>query len=573
MREKGNAIIEATLMIFDEKTGPVLSGSKMALIFLLLHLWATIGTTSATTPPCDASSFTPPTVPGATILSISAEPKHNISMPIVPGLLQPLSNLSFCDVKIHLTHPGAHDNVLVQTWLPAASAYNSRFQATGGGGWATGLLDLALGPAVASGYATSSTDGGHALDFFSADWVLNDDKSINWELLQNFGTRSLADQIYVGKSVAEQYYGEAPRYSYWNGCSQGGRQGFAVAQRYPGLLDGVLAAAPALRFPALTMAFLWPGVVMREVGTVVSNCELEWFAKKAVEECDALDGANDGVIGDPGACTFDPRTLVGEKLECAGVEIEVTEAIAEVVRRVHEGPTTPFGARLFPSLSYGTSFSTFVNATTNPDGTRTLSDPGLDVFARTVLLRGSDKYNVSNLTPTEYFALWVQTNEEFGWIMDADNPDLSAFRDAGAKLLSWHGTNDDIIPHPTTVRYRQRVERELGGAAAVDEFFRLFLAPGVKHCAFGVGAVPKDPLEILRDWVEKGEVPDTLPAETRNGDDELVTRSLCRYPRTQKYLGTGDVKKASSWGCEVGNEEEVTLHMGTGFDRLNEQTL
>lgn len=542
------------------------SNNNMALPFLLLQLWATAGTATAethATPSCDASVFANPSVPGAEIISITAEERHDFGLPVMPGLLEPVSGLNFCDVKVYLTHPGANDKVLVEIWLPLSrSDWNERFQATGGGGWSTGLLDLALGPAVASGYAASSTDGGHPIDYFSADWVLSEDKSINWDLLQNFGTRSLADQIYVGKSITEQFYGQRPQYSYWNGCSQGGRQGYAVAQRYPTLLDGVLAGAPALRFPSLTMSFLWPNLVMKETGTIVSNCELDWFAAKALEECDILDGAKDGVIGDPNVCTFDPRSLIGQKLECSGAEIEVTDSVAEVVRKVHEGPATPFGANLFASLTYGTSFSTFVNASAHPDGTRTLNDPGLDVFARTILLRGSEKFNISNLTPTEYFALWVQTNEQYGGIMDSDNPDLSAFRNSGGKLLSWHGTNDDIIPHGTTIKYRQRVEREMGGAKSVDDFYRLFLAPGVKHCAFGTGAVPKDPLEILREWVEKGTAPDVLPAETRNENEELVTRDLCRFPRTQKYLGTGNANEASSWSCKDGDTKRESLDDG-----------
>lgn len=533
----------------------------MALtLLLLLQIWATTGaatTDNPTTLPCDAASFTNPIVPGADIISITAEEKRDFDIAAVPGLLVGVSGLNFCSVQIYLTHPGSNDKVLVTTWLPLTSdSWNDRFQATGGGGWATGMFDLALGPAIASGYAASSTDGGHPTDYFSADWTLNYDKTVNWDLLRNFGTRSLADQIYVGKSLTEQYYGKKPVYSYWNGCSQGGRQGFSVAQRYPNLLDGVLAAAPALRFPSLAMSFLWPNLVMRESGTVVSNCEFNWFAAKALEECDILDGAKDGVIGDPVTCTFDPRKLVGKKLECSGVDIEVTEAMAEVVRKVHEGPTTPFGANVFSSLTYGTSLATFVNATTNPDGSRTLNDPGLDVFARTILLKKSDSFNISQLTSTEFWALWAQTNENYGGIMDADNADMSAFRDAGRKLLSWHGTNDEIIPSGTTVKYRQRMERELGGAQAVDEFFRFFLAPGVKHCAFGNGAVPKDPLESLRDWVERGKAPDTLEAETRNEKDEIVTRDLCRYPRTPKYLGVGDVNKASSWTCEGGDKTE-----------------
>jgi hypothetical protein len=179
-----------------------------------------------------------------------------------------------------------------------------------------------------------------------------------------------------------------------------------------------------------------------------------------------------------------------------------------------------------------------------------LNNPALlDVFPRVLLLK-DPTFDVLNLTTSQFFALWAQANEEYGWILDTDNSDLSAFRDTGAKLLSWHGISDATIPYQNTVMYRQRVEIEMGGTKAVDDYFRLFLAPGVGHCGLGVGPVPIDPLGSLRDWVEKGEPPETLTSETTNLGGELVTRNLCRYPRRPRYLATGDINVASSWGCE-----------------------
>ncbi|KAJ4305102.1 hypothetical protein N0V90_000632 [Kalmusia sp. IMI 367209] len=543
----------------------------MALLpFLLLQLWATVVSarteTPSRTPKCDASKFTAPVVPGAKVLSIIANERRHLDIPNPIPLFKDLFDLSFCNISIYLTHPGSNDKVLVQTWLPLTQdLWNHRFQATGGGGLATGMLDLALGPAVAAGYAASSTDGGHPVNYYDAAWLLNEDKSINWDLLHNFATRSLADQIIVGKSLTEQFYGQPARYAYWNGCSQGGRQGFAVAQRFPGLLNGVLAAAPALKFPALSIAGIWPAIVMKEADTLVSNCEFDWFTSKVLEECDILDGAKDRVIGDPGACTFDPRSLVGQELECSEHKIKVTEVMADIVRKVQEGPKGPSGVSLFPGLTYGTSHNVFVNVTIDSSGIRTLNDVGsLRIFAEGLLL-GNSGFDITDLTTSEYFAYWVQAHEEFSWIIDADNSDLSAFRDAGAKLLSWHGTNDQTIPYQTTVKYRQRVERELGGIKAVDDFFRLFLAPGVEHCGLGSGAMPKDPLKALVDWVEMGEAPDTLAAETHNQEGDLVSRDLCRYPMTPKYLATGDANRASSWTCVGADEEEETLEAEGDF--------
>lgn len=215
------------------------------------------------------------------------------------------------------------------------------------------------------------------------------------------------------------------------------------------------------------------------------------------------------------------------------------------------------GSVYLRKLFAGNTLNVFLNVTIDSNGIRTLNDPRvLDVFPRAILLKDSN-FNVSKLTASEYFALWVQASEEYGWILDTDNSDLSAFRDAGAKLLSWHGISDPIIPYKNTVKYRQHVEREMEGVKVVDDFFRLFLGPSVGHCGLGEGAVPKDPLESLLGWVERGKPPETLTSETRNLDVELVTRELCRYPRRPKYLAIGEISKASSWSCDsVGGEEE-----------------
>lgn len=543
----------------------------MVLPFLLLQFWAQGGAAAEertqNARKCDTVAFEAPTVPGAKILSIAAEAKHDVDIPLMPGLMTEVKGLNYCDVKIHLTHPGADDKVLVQTWLPLSN-WNDRFQATGGGAWATGMLDIALGPAIASGYAASSTDGGHPFEFLTADWVLNEDKTINWDLVHNFGTRSLADQIYVGKSLTEQFYGQKPRYSYWNGCSQGGRQGHMIAQRYPKLLDGVLAAAPAIKLPNVYLFGIWPVVAMNDAGTLVSNCEFNWFANKALEKCDDLDGAKDGLIGDPGSCDFDAQEFVDQSIECSGRKIAITHAMAQAVNKVYRGPITTHGVNIFPGVPVGTHLNAFLNITIDAQGVRTLNNPTtLDVFPRTVLLK-DPKFDVLKLTVPEYLSLWVQANEDYGWIWDAYDTDLSAFRDAGAKLLSWHGTSDPIIPVGNTIQYRQRVERNMGGSEAVDEFYRLFLAPGVDHCGFGSGPAPKDPLEELVAWVEKGDAPDSMFSEVTTAKGELVTRNLCRFPRTPRYLGTGDINKASSWKCQNAEETENDSSEGRLRDEL-----
>ncbi|KAF2472392.1 tannase and feruloyl esterase, partial [Lindgomyces ingoldianus] len=460
--------------------------------------------------------------------------------------------LNYCDVKIKLNHPGTNDEVLVEIVLPLThDAWNGRFQAVGGGGFATGIFDIGFGMALTDGYAAASTDGGHdgISNMANLAWALNPDKSVNWDLLQNFATRSLADLVYVGKSVTAQYFGKGPHHSYWNGCSMGGRQGYMMAQKYPGLLDGILAAAPVLSMTYFAMGDYWPQVVMKEGGTWMSNCEFQYFGKMAMEECDLMDGFADNVISNPDECGFDEKTLVGKRVQCDEAEVEITEKMADVVRKIREGPRTPFGAKLWFGLPVGTSTDFLANITVSPEGPRASNPLGISASFIKWLVLKDPSYNISSLTYLDYFALWTQANREYDWILNADNPDLSAFRATGGKFLSWHGINDPVISYENTIQYRKRVEMEMGGSKPTDEFYRLFIAPGVGHCMHGAGPVPTDPLAQLVQWVENGEPPEVLEASTTNAGGDLVTRDVCLYPRKAKYMGIGDPKRASSWSC------------------------
>ncbi|KAH7127214.1 feruloyl esterase B precursor [Dendryphion nanum] len=503
---------------------------------------------------CKNATFKHSKIPGAKILEISAEERRNSTTPGLGPLMPPVPGLYYCEVKVYLTHPGADDKVLVETWLPLETDdWNGRYQAGGGGAYATGMFDFWHGPAVQAGYAASSTDGGHErFGFSDPTWILNPDKSVNWGLVHNFATRSLADQIVVAKDIVEQYYGTKPHHSYWNGCSQGGRQGYAIAQQYPGLLDGILANSPALKFPSIAMAAMWPRIVMKEAGTLVSNCEFSWFTSKALEQCDILDGARDGVISNPLACSFDHKSLIGQKFICNDYEITVTPAIAEVVSKLYKGPSTPFGGSLYPGHEHGSDPSPLFNITIDSAGVRTEQSTLLmDLWVRHVL-----NVEASSLTYAEWISLWLQTAQDYAWILNADSADLTAFSDAGGKLLTWHGTTDVVVPYQNTVTYRERVNLVTGDRTNVNDFYRLFLAPGVEHCGGGPGAWPRKPMEALVDWVEKGEAPETLDAEAVDEEGDLVTRELCLWPRTMKYMGIGSAKRASSWSCEGGDDEE-----------------
>lgn len=505
-------------------------------------LVAFAGPAQATGTTCE--SIGAPEVPGASVLSVTSIERHDFTVPPGPFNPEPITDIpAFCEVVVTLTHPGVDDQVFVETWLPL-DTWSGRFQGTGGGGYAAGVFDTALAFAVKAGYAAVSTDAGVDEDPLNpSKWALTDDGRVNRELLTNFSSRSLHDMTVAGKALTAQFYGRPADHSYWNGCSTGGRQGHMEAQRYPNDYDGIVATAPAINWPRWLMADQWPQIVMQQEGNFPTPCEFAAFNDAAVAACDLLDKVADGVIGDPTQCRYDPRELIGKKIVCEGQELTISRADAEVVAKIWDGPGLWYG------LPRGTSFDWIAATVTAPDGTITGAPFGIADNWIKYFVQKDPAFDTSTITYRDFPRLFARSRAEFDRIIGTDDPDLSGFRAAGGKMLTWHGYADEVIFPGGTVNYRERVERVMGGPSRVDEFFRVFLAPGVGHCAGGPGPVPTDPLAAVVDWVERGVAPDTLPAATTNANGEQVTRDLCRYPLVSRYNGHGDPNSATSYRC------------------------
>jgi feruloyl esterase len=172
--------------------------------------------------------------------------------------------------------------------------------------------------------------------------------------------------------------------------------------------------------------------------------------------------------------------------------------------------------------------------------------PVSDLWIR-YFLKQAPTFDTSKITYRQFADLFRQSQAQYGQLIGSDDPDLAAFRRSGGKLLSWHGQSDQLIFPQGTVDYRKRVDRTVGGK--VDDFYRLFLAPGVGHCGGGAGPVPTDPLGALVKWVENGKAPATLSAAFTDATGKHVTRNLCRYPLVSKYLGHGDPADAANYRC------------------------
>ncbi|MCT9935197.1 tannase/feruloyl esterase family alpha/beta hydrolase [Planotetraspora sp. A-T 1434] len=455
---------------------------------------------------------------------------------------------AFCQVTVTLTHPGDGDHAKVQTWLPE-TGWNGRFQALGGAAFLAGDNGVGMGNAVKSGYAATTTDAGVG-DALDVSWVLNSKGQVNNALLKNFASRSQHEAAVVGKDVVDAAYGKRAAYSYFTGCSTGGRQGYMEAQRYPDDYDGILADAPAISWTEFEVATLWPQVVMNNQKTYPASCEFKAFTDAAVKACDPLDGARDGLVNDASRCDFDPRRLIGTKVVCNGKELTITAADATVVRKIWDGPRTPSGKKLWSGVPIGADLQGLA-AVNPPDANGNVTGAPFPVPALWVQLwlKKDPSFDLSTITYSQFTQLFKQSEAEYDEIIGTDDPDLSAFRKSGAKLLTWHGQADQYIPTQGTVEYRKQVEREMGGSKRVDDFYRLFLAPGTNHCGLNGSDGSADGLAALTAWVEHGKAPKTLPATLINSTGEQVTRDLCSYPSVSRYKGHGDLAAASSFRC------------------------
>ncbi|KAI0015590.1 feruloyl esterase B [Xylariomycetidae sp. FL0641] len=465
--------------------------------------------------PC--ASLTAPEISGATLVSLNATEAAGTS-----------STAAHCEVKAVLTHGDAGDNVNIITWLPLdAAAWNGRYQGTGGGGFTAGGDTSALVAPIADGYAAGTTDAGLPFSLDGTEFAGDE------QLITNFAHLSVHEMTVLGKDLARQFYGTDEVKAYWNGCSTGGRQGYMEAQRYPTDYNGVYAASPAVNWDRFHVAMLWPFVVQNVEGEFVPQCVFDTLTAAAIDACDLDDGGADKLISNPTVCDFDAASMVGETSSCASDAAAITDKQALIWNKIAAGPVDATGAPLWTGIAKGASYSSLA---------------GQQPFAlasgwtRGYVLKDLD-FDLATITYETFPDIFAQSHEEWHELIGADDADLSPFQAAGGKLLSWHGWGDPLIFANGTVNYRERVQTQMGGAEAVNEFYRLYLAPGVGHCGGG-GPTPTDPFNALVAWAEDGTVPETLAAA-----DATNSRNLCSFPLQLQYSGEGDITAAESWTC------------------------
>src|SRR5438128_1881664 len=471
-----------------------------------------VGAALAATPCAGLKSLS---LPNATITMAELVPAGEFKPPTQPGPAQPgrLMVPAFCRVAA-LLKPSSDSEIAIEIWLPAEN-WNQKFEAVGHGGWAGIISYPALVAALQEGYATASTDTGHKGG--NANFAIG-----HTEKVVDFAYRSVHETTVKAKAIVTAFYDRGPRLSYWNGCSTGGRQGLMEAQRYPEDFDAILAGAPANYQTHLHTWDLGVSVpVLKDPAAAVSAVKASTLNKAVIAACDARDGMKDGLLNDPRSCKFDPSTLLckaGDADSC------LTPPQIEAVKRMYAPAKTTAGQYIFPGKEPGseTGWNAIAGGT---------APAGVSLGSFQVAY---DNINWDWRTFDLDRDLKI-VDEKVGTIINAVNPDLSAFKARGGKLLLYHGWNDTAISPGNTIDYYQSVVGKMGSKQ--DNWIRLFMAPGMEHCRGGPGPNQINFMSALERWRESGMAPEQLRAYHVSDNRVDMSRPLCSYPQLAQLKG------------------------------------
>jgi feruloyl esterase len=436
--------------------------------------------------------------------------------------------------------------------------WNGRFYMIGNGGLAgesltdrtrTSQRDAAL----RAGFAVAQTNTGHdSRREPGGTFVMsNPQKAID------YAYRAVHVTAITAKDIVKRYYARAVQHSYWNSCSNGGRQGLLEAQRYPQDFDGVIVTAPWLDQTGYTMGAMWNQDAV--VAAPLSAAKLKTLASAVMGRCDGIDGVKDGLIDDPRRCDFDAHRDVPTCAAGADTAQCLTKAEADTVMKIYGGPVSQ-GKPLFPGYMPGSEavvtggFGSRGGANSAWLGTIVPAQPG-GTPADFNLAQGIMRYLVHKPPQPDYntgtfnFDQDVSMLDAWGKLANATSTDLDRFRQRGGKLLMIHGWADQILQPLVSVHYYEKLESRYGKAS--NEFVRLFMVPGMTHCSGGNGTDTFDSVTAAVNWVEKGKAPDTLAASHVVAGKVERTRPLCAYPQVARYKGNGSIDAAANFSCAV----------------------
>ena len=419
--------------------------------------------------------------------------------------------------------------------LALPNNWNNRFLFQGGGGY-NGSVRPPVGgaaagdvPGIARGFAVVSTDTGHKGATFDRTYDVDQQASIDF-------AQVAVDRVAVlSKQIIAHYYGQPAQYSYFAGCSTGGREGMLMTQRYPAEFDGVISGDPAMRTGFSQIGNNWSAVAFNQIAPkddsgkpqpnkVFSESDIKLIVTGILNACDANDGLKDGMVFNTRACKFDPDVLVckaGKNDSC------LTPQQTAAIKKAFAGPHNSRGDLVYPMNGFDAGIANLLPSPKPPANPPTNAPPvSIDVDARLFSLLGNPLEAITDTT-------WTN---------------LSTFSAHGGKLLFYHGMSDQAFSAMDTLDYYQRMAKANGGMDKVQNWSRMFLVPGMYHCRGGEFALDSfDLLTPLVNWVEKGTAPDSVVAKGKAFPGR--TRPLCAYPKYAFYTGKGDSEDANNFVC------------------------
>jgi Tannase and feruloyl esterase len=427
-----------------------------------------------------------------------------------------------------------------QTW-------NGRYMQTGGGGFGGNVPINSCADILSENYAVAAHNTGHVGG--GAEWGRNDE-----QLRIDFAHRSTHVTAVAAKALIAAFYGQGPAFSYFRGCSTGGREGLMEAVRYPADFDGILighVASPALQGAGannwLAQYGSRPDPLGAGTDVIMSDAKATLLHDAVMDACDGLDGLVDGLLNDPRNCDFDPSTLA-----CPGADAPdcLTAEELTVAEKYYDGPRNSDGTRLYPgTVPYGSE----LGWPSEPPRSAGFANGQLRNLQYPIKKNPPDGWTFYDFDFDEDFN-WGQL--KYGWkLYDPLVPDLSAFHAMGGKLIHYHGWSDVSVSAKTAIDYYTEVADSMGGPQALDDWYRLFLIPGAFHCGGGgvrLGATGPSPAGTdaflaLVDWVESDTAPDTFTTRYFQGSTVVRTRPVFPYPQVAEYDGTGSIDDAANF--------------------------
>jgi len=505
-------------------------------------------------------------LPDATVTSASGVPAGEFPLQggldaIGQGPLHPMGRRpgpadlpAFCRVQITVAPA-----IKMEIWLPT-SGWNGDFEGVGNGGKAGVISYPAMATALKGGYAVASTDTGHQGEGGDTQWALG-----HPELVADFAYRAIHEMTVAATSVVRAFYGKRPRYSFFNGCSTGGRQGLMEAQRYPGDYNGILTGDPVMYYTHVQAAApFWVALqAKKDPESYIPPAKLPAINAASVAACDSIDGVKDGLIENPLKCPFrsDPSALL-----CQGADSPtcLTTKQLQTLKEIYNGYRDAEKKLVYPGSMPGHEEGWGFIAPADPS--KTLADN------TSVGVVGFFKYFVFSNANWDY-RTWdyvkdmAYTDEKLAAMMNATDPDLKHFQALGGKLLLYHGWTDPSVSPLETIHYYKNVVAVANGGkptATEDEtpampnearpksdFVRMFMVPGMDHCGGGPGPNLFDAFGPLVNWVENHHPPETIIASHMTNGAVDRTRPLCPYPKTAQYTGQGSTDDAANFVCRA----------------------